>query len=170
MQVSENFGLYKCCNGHDLCYATCGTSKEYCEKVFKTCMTDTCKNGFGHDPVTKGECDKQAQSMTGLTAAFGGSFHLRSQKGNAEKGIPAACDCYASEELAEERWMEKFTEFYMMHADPPMSEEKAAAKAEEVMRKNQGKKRGEAYYKMIKKYQKSTKQTEFIWDNVKAEL
>jgi secretory phospholipase A2 len=33
MQVKETFGLYKCCNGHDLCYATCGTSKGFCEKV-----------------------------------------------------------------------------------------------------------------------------------------
>ena len=170
MQVSENFGLYKCCNGHDLCYATCGTSKDYCENVFKKCMTDVCKSKYGHDPDVKAECDKQAQSMTGLTAAFGGGFHHRSQQGDAEKGIPAACDCYQGQEAADERWMEKFTEFYMAHADPPMKEEEAATKAAEVMKKNTGKKRGEAYYKMIKKYQKSTKETEFIWDNVKAEL
>ena len=29
---------------------------------------------------------------------------------------------------------------------------------------------GELYFKMIKKYQNSTKKTEFIWDNVKSEL
>ena len=170
MQVTENFGLYKCCNGHDLCYSTCGTSKDYCEKVFKSCMSSVCTKNYAHDPATKGECDKQAQSMTGLTAAFGGSFHTRSQSGDPEKGQLGACDCYESEEAADERWMEKFTEFYMAHAEPPMNEEEAAKKAEEVMKKHKGGKRGEAYYKMIKKYQKSTKETEFIWDNVKAEL
>lgn len=170
MQVNENFGLYKCCNGHDLCYSTCGTTKEYCEKVFKSCMKSTCEKSFGHNPAMKADCEKQANSMTGLTAAFGGGFHTRSQTGNKETGQPGACDCYESEEKADERWLQKFTEFYIAHAEPKMSEGEAAAKAEEVLKKNKGNKRGEAYYKMIKKYQKSTKETEFIWDNVKAEL
>lgn len=170
MQVQENFGLYKCCNGHDLCYSTCGTTKDYCEKVFKSCMSDVCKKSFGGDPHMKAECDKQAQSMQGLTAAFGGSFHTRSQKGDEAKGQLGACDCYEDGQEAEDAWQAKFTQFYLAHADPAMNEEEAAAKAEEVLRKNTGSKRGEAYYKMIKKYQKSTKETEFIWDNVKAEL
>jgi hypothetical protein len=59
-------------SGHDLCYSTCGTTKEYCEKVFKSCMSSVCRTTYASDPQTRGECDKQAQSMTGLTAAFGG--------------------------------------------------------------------------------------------------
>jgi hypothetical protein len=59
---------------------------------------------------------------------------------------------------------------FYRYAEPEMNGEEAAAKAAEVLAKNTGSKRGEAYYKMIKKYQKSTKETEFIWDNVKAEL
>lgn len=163
MQVAEPYGLFKCCNGHDLCYSTCGTKKEFCEKTFKSCMKQVCSE--------KGEeqeaCNKQADSLSGLTAAFGGSFHLKSQTGDAEKGRIGACDCYDSAEAANDRWTKLFTEFYVKHAE--MSEAEAAVKAAEVLSKNANKK-GEAYFKMIKKYQNSTKQTEFIWDNVKDEL
>ena len=161
--MAEPYGLYKCCNGHDLCFSTCGTKQSFCEKTFKSCMKQVC--------AEKGEereaCQKQADSLSGLTAAFGGSFHLKSQTGDAEKGRIGACDCYPNQGAADERWNKLFAEFYVKHAD--MSEEEAAVKAKDVLAKNAGKK-GEAYFKMIKKYQNSTKKTEFIWDNVKDEL
>jgi|AntAceMinimDraft_5_1070358.scaffolds.fasta_scaffold100135_1 hypothetical protein len=133
-------------------------------------MATVCKKSFATDEEMRAGCDSQAQSMTGLTAAFGGSFHARSQAGDRENGIPGACDCYPGEKAADDRWLERFTEFYMAHSEPEMSQDEAAAKAGEVLLKHGRAKRGEAYYKMIKKYQKSTVETEFVWDNVKAEL
>ena len=164
MQVKESFGLYKCCNGHDLCYSTCGTSKDFCERVFKACMAKTC---YAH--AERAECKKQADSMTGMTGLFGGSFHARTQKGSPENGRLGACDCYAPAD-ADRRWEEKFTEFYEKHSDPPMTLDEAGDKAKKVLSTYKPEQRGEVYYKMIKKYQKSTKETEFVWDNVKAEL
>lgn len=31
-----------CCNLHDLCYDTCGKSKEECDSEFRTCLMDVC--------------------------------------------------------------------------------------------------------------------------------
>ena len=33
----------RCCNFHDVCFSTCGTSFEWCEKQFEQCMTRVCK-------------------------------------------------------------------------------------------------------------------------------
>lgn len=38
MEVEEPFQLWRCCNSHDVCYASCGTTFKYCEKQFKNCM------------------------------------------------------------------------------------------------------------------------------------
>ena len=38
MQVKEAFGLYKCCNRHDVCYGVCGTTHGFCEQMFTGCM------------------------------------------------------------------------------------------------------------------------------------
>lgn len=163
MQVSEPYGLFKCCNGHDLCYSTCGTEKDFCEKTFRSCMKQVCSEKGAEQEA----CQKQADSLSGLTAAFGGNFHLKSQTGDKEKGRIGACDCFPNQAAADKRWEALFTEFYTKHAE--LSDDDAATKAKEVLAKN-AKKKGEAYFKMIKKYQNSTKKTEFIWDNVKDEL
>ena len=46
----DNFGLWKCCNRHDVCYGLCGSSLRFCERSFSTCMTSTCDAvDIGHD-------------------------------------------------------------------------------------------------------------------------
>lgn len=39
-----------CCDVHDICYSTCGSEKEKCDKDFKDCLYKYCKhldNSFG---------------------------------------------------------------------------------------------------------------------------
>jgi hypothetical protein len=38
LQITEPFGLHRCCNGHDVCYGMCGVHFEYCERKFDECM------------------------------------------------------------------------------------------------------------------------------------
>ena len=52
-----------------------------------------------------------------MPTLFAGSFHTRSQSGDAEKGQLGACECYDSAKDADDRWLAKFTEFYLAHAE-----------------------------------------------------
>eukprot|EP00933_Yihiella_yeosuensis_P066161 TRINITY_DN70266_c0_g1_i1.p1 TRINITY_DN70266_c0_g1~~TRINITY_DN70266_c0_g1_i1.p1 ORF type:complete len:327 (+),score=87.75 TRINITY_DN70266_c0_g1_i1:90-983(+) len=99
-QIPEDFGLYKCCNGHDVCFTACGTSHQYCEDSFKQCMSKVCEN-----PLKGGrkKCREQADSFTSLTKSFGGGFHLQSQK--------ESCDC-VKESKAQERHKQYLKHFY----------------------------------------------------------
>jgi len=38
------------CNVHDLCYSTCGTIKEECDRTFLDSMLEACDNALGADP------------------------------------------------------------------------------------------------------------------------
>ena len=47
---ADDFGLWKCCNRHDICYGLCGSSLRFCERSFSTCMSSTCDAvDIGHD-------------------------------------------------------------------------------------------------------------------------
>ena len=72
MQIKEPFGLYRCSN-HDLCFATCGTSQDFCEELFTSCMF---KYAARLAAATEEACQKQANGMSGMTRMFGGGFHL----------------------------------------------------------------------------------------------
>ena len=77
-QVEESFGLWKCCNGHDVCYSSCGASFAHCESTFKTCMTQVCD---ALDQSQRSACHEQARSFTGMTGIFGAASHRMSQQG-----------------------------------------------------------------------------------------
>jgi secretory phospholipase A2 len=68
MQMSEPYGLYKCCNGHDICYGLCGTTHSFCEKQFKKCMKKVCEEQL---PEIQANCTQQAGGFSGMTAGFG---------------------------------------------------------------------------------------------------
>lgn len=39
----DNFPkITRCCNEHDYCYGTCGSSKQQCDKAFKQCIRRLC--------------------------------------------------------------------------------------------------------------------------------
>jgi len=150
LQVKETWGLYKCCNGHDICYATCGTDYQYCERTFKSCMATVCK---GYKDNQRKECTSQANSFSSMTAAFGGGFHSKSQKD--------ACDCYPNHEAAHQRRRVHLMDFYRRHKDTDATEEKVT----ETLNKYKGRE-GDLYFKLTKKYAKSA----IHWDNIKDEF
>ena len=61
MQIEEPFGLYRCCNQHDACFATCGTAAPFCERIFKQCMSKVCAED--HVGRTREDCERQALSL-----------------------------------------------------------------------------------------------------------
>lgn len=148
-QVHESFGLHKCCNFHDVCFSTCGTSHEFCEKEFRRCMDLACtKPALG----TIAACRKQAQSFATLTTSFGRGFHKRSQR--------ESCTCMP-EEIAADVHHEYLLEFLKDH-DPETATEEAA---EELLRRWKGKE-GHLYAGLVKKHGHK-----FInFDNIKEEM
>jgi len=154
MQIPESFGLHVCCNRHDLCYQSCGTTFKYCEKVFQKCVERVCAQYKG-DLDTKDACSEQAETFTGLTAMFGGAFHSSSQEG--------VCDCVAEEEAPAR--FEEFLHYVRSRSLPTESKEKRDAFVRETMKKYEGKE-GRMVYRALKQYR-----DEFVhFDNIKAEL
>merc|ERR1719384_320325 len=91
MQIPEEFGLFRCCNFHDVCFSTCGTTHAWCEEEFKGCMRRVCK-AVPKGPERK-KCKEQSKSFSGLTDMFGNGFYASSQKESCsceKKGAPAA--------------------------------------------------------------------------------
>jgi len=148
-QVKEGFGLHKCCNFHDVCFSTCGTTHEFCEKEFRRCMDLVCTR-----PLlgTVYACRKQAQGFAHLTKSFGLGFHARSQR--------ESCICMP-EEIAGDVHHEYLLEFLKEH-DPNTATEEAA---EELLRRYEGKE-GHLYAGLVKKH--GHKFIEF--NNIKGEL
>jgi secretory phospholipase A2 len=82
MQVEEPFGLWQCCNGHDVCYSTCGAKFGHCESEFGRCMKGVCDRL--ESPERQRECHEQASGFTGMTGIFGRGSHASSQRDTCE--------------------------------------------------------------------------------------
>jgi secretory phospholipase A2 len=150
MQVDEPFGLFKCCNGHDICYGICGASHKFCEKAFRICMKKVCKESDGKMQ----ECTQQAESFSGMTKIFGSGFHT--------KGQQDACQCVDKSE-ARAAHKEVLLTFFGKYNQTAATEENVEGILEKYEKKG---KMGEAYFKLAKKHG-----TEFVrFDNIKGEL
>ncbi|OWF37500.1 group XIIA secretory phospholipase A2-like [Mizuhopecten yessoensis] len=78
--------MTKCCNKHDICYDTCNSVKDSCDRIFKKCLDEMCMEL--EDKLSKDEydgCDATAQLMYHGTVALGCGSFINSQK--------AACEC-----------------------------------------------------------------------------
>jgi hypothetical protein len=69
-----DWGLETCCDTHDYCYDTCGTSRTKCDADFSTCLTGICRS-----PQFAAESQSSCQSTASLysmgASGFGcGSF------------------------------------------------------------------------------------------------
>mmetsp|Transcript_46480 Transcript_46480/g.85166 ORF Transcript_46480/g.85166 Transcript_46480/m.85166 type:complete len:315 (+) Transcript_46480:46-990(+) len=107
MVMKEPYGLWRCCNRHDVCYSSCGASFEFCEKQFKQCMKKRCKQPMNREK--EWECEDQAKSMSSLTGVFGKEFHSGSAK--------QVCDCMDSEQEAKQRLQEWVHDVYRRFGD-----------------------------------------------------
>eukprot|EP00439_Symbiodinium_sp_Y106_P084292 s167_g25.t1 len=75
--IKEPHGLFRCCNGHDVCFSVCGTSHDFCEDQFSKCMQEVCQSPLSGEHQ---ECQKQAHSFSSMTKIFGSGFHKASQQ------------------------------------------------------------------------------------------
>lgn len=150
MQISEPFGLYKCCNRHDICYSLCNTPHSFCEKQFKKCMKGVC-NSNAQDQQQ--ECHRTAGTFSGMTAVMGQGFHAQGQK--------ESCDCFGTEDEAKRRHVDFVSHFYASYNSSQASEENVNA----LLERFEGKV-GELYYQLALRYGHS-----FVtFNNVRQEL
>ncbi|XP_033730824.1 group XIIA secretory phospholipase A2-like [Pecten maximus] len=78
--------MTKCCDSHDICYDTCNTNKESCDRIFKQCLEVMCSDLAGSLSREEFEgCEATAELMYQGTVALGcGSF---------KEGQKNACEC-----------------------------------------------------------------------------
>jgi secretory phospholipase A2 len=82
MKVQTTPEMVPCCDVHDICYDTCGSSKKKCDEDFQACLLKTCVvPSFG----TKEDCENTASVLSVGVNAFGCAAFKRSQK--------KACHC-----------------------------------------------------------------------------
>ncbi|XP_049456311.1 group XIIB secretory phospholipase A2-like protein isoform X1 [Epinephelus fuscoguttatus] len=83
--------MTKCCNQLDMCYDTCGTSKNDCDAKFRTCLYGICsdlKKSLGF--VSKVQaCESMADALHSTVGTLGCRPYMNSQR--------AACVCEGEE-------------------------------------------------------------------------
>ena len=68
------------CNNHDICYGTCGSSREACDTAFHEGMLDVCAGTFGEGSRAQTRCEVLAYIYWQVVVRFGGPFFDRSQQ------------------------------------------------------------------------------------------
>lgn len=134
-QIKEEFGLHKCCNMHDLCFSTCGTTHQFCELEFRHCLEKACKKPL---KGTEAQCMQQVTAFTHMTRSFGEGFHASSQRDS--------CTCMP-EEIAGDMHHQFLLDFLEEHEPEAASIEGA----EELLKKWEGHE-GKLYAGLIKKH------------------
>ena len=66
------FNFEPACNGHDLCYGTCGSSKDACDKEFLNNMLDMCSS-YKYLPPLYSKCSALAVIYYEAVHKFGGT-------------------------------------------------------------------------------------------------
>lgn len=73
----DSFGLWDfgpACNGHDICYGTCGSKKSKCDSDFLQNMLDVC-SAYSYLPILQQSCEKLAFTYYSAVAIGGkGAF------------------------------------------------------------------------------------------------
>ena len=102
MEIDEPYGLWRCCNGHDVCYSTPAAAFSFCESEFSSCMANAC--GDFQDGDTSKACHKQASGFSSMTKMFGRGSHGGSQRDVTE--------CVKSSDQAHTKWSNFLKEIY----------------------------------------------------------
>jgi len=155
MQVDEPFGLWRCCNRHDVCFSACDVKFDYCEKQFKKCIKERC----AHDD-NKGkesECKSQGDGFTSMTAMFGAGSHASSMQ--------AVCECKKTEAAANSQRRDYIVDIYKRFGNKTKADD--AAYIDGLVSKYEGK-QGKLYLELIHKYGGAEGFVEF--DNIRNEF
>lgn len=76
IQVKGEEDFTYCCDRHDACYATCGSSKEFCDNDFEKCMKGLCNSIFSQNVA----CSNAASTYAMGTQMFGSNGFILSQQ------------------------------------------------------------------------------------------
>lgn len=98
--------MEKCCDAHDICYATCNKDKELCDLDFKRCLYNYCET---HDKTTVGSlvakgCKAAAKMLFTGTLTLGCRSYLDSQE--------RACYCPAHTSQGNDRNKKQKSKYY----------------------------------------------------------
>jgi len=77
--IPANMLFRPVCNGHDICYQTCGSDKSSCDSQFLSDMRDICNSFLPWLPQVAARCHVTALVFYRAVVAFGGSFHEEGQ-------------------------------------------------------------------------------------------
>lgn len=124
--VDESFGLWICCNRHDVCYSSCGTTHKYCEDEFKKCIDEVCIGGH-LQKEDQSRCERLAAGFYAMGQTMGKKFH--------EQGQNQGCDCFDDESKALDRYRDFVGDIYKRL---PEGEKKDQDFVSGVMEKYQG--------------------------------
>ena len=75
-------GMEQCCNSHDFCYDTCGVDKEDCDKEFRRCLYQNCRDAYSHQEsnyLTDTKCKAGAKILYSSTLALGCLSYRKAQ-------------------------------------------------------------------------------------------
>jgi hypothetical protein len=145
LKTEEPYGLYKCCNRHDLCYSVCDSGFDWCERDFKKCMRAICKKQGSKEEQK--ECQDTANGFTSVTGMGGEVFYMDGQKKACEE------TCLPKEE-ALEKFKDFLTEFYKDHNPNQVGE------VDETLKKYKNKE-GQLWLGLLRKYGVEKKLVEF---------
>lgn len=142
MQIKEPYGLWRCCNRHDVCFSSCSTTFAFCEKKFKQCLQKRCKapENVGREK----ECQEQANSMTGMTAMFG--------KGSHDATMLEVCDCAKTSDDALQKRRQWIRDVYRRFGPKDKAEDNEFIDGLLEKSKQKESKEGSLYYELITKY------------------
>mmetsp|Transcript_1514 Transcript_1514/g.2666 ORF Transcript_1514/g.2666 Transcript_1514/m.2666 type:complete len:238 (+) Transcript_1514:47-760(+) len=133
MIIKEPYGLWRCCNSHDVCFSVCGTSHNFCEDQFASCMDEVCEQ---LPDQKRKECMSQASTFSTMTKLFGVGFHQASQN--------ESCECAPKDEAKERRrqYLENFYNAYDQSMLDSLDEQVSEWRGKEA----------ELHYDLVKKY------------------
>jgi secretory phospholipase A2 len=134
VQGEEDFTY--CCDRHDLCYATCGAPKDFCEQEFKRCMHRMCKELFSHNAECRGAADTY---VMGTTLMGGGGYEALQRE---------HCECMDSSKVLS-HYQTYAESIYSAHA-PEQFSKAAAAISNPRYSKNSGTQQSPVYSSMYR--------------------
>ncbi|XP_069123094.1 group XIIA secretory phospholipase A2-like [Argopecten irradians] len=88
--------MTKCCDSHDICYDTCNSNKESCDRNFKQCLENMCHDmadSLSHEEFEG--CEATAELMYQGTAVLGCNSFKEAQQN--------ACECVISNQKLKEK-------------------------------------------------------------------
>nr|XP_045608740.1 group XIIB secretory phospholipase A2-like protein [Procambarus clarkii] len=88
--------MVDCCNDHDICYDTCGSNKENCDRTFRRCLYSTCEVSKDKmDILMFKKCQGGAKLLYTATMALGCTSYKDAQR--------SACVCVEPNDLPREK-------------------------------------------------------------------